>query len=121
MFENGIFYDFLKILTDKLERNFPEDVFGVVFGNGGKGIQIAFEIKNINTFAKKAGTLKKMLDGFKKVVVTSVGHSTTTSLLENGLTVDYEPENPRMGNLVRETARRFQYLIHKNSTDRRSS
>lgn len=74
------------------------------------------QIKNINTFAKKAGTLKKMLDGFKKVVVTSVGHSTTTSLLENGLTVDYEPENPRMGNLVRETARRFQYLIHKKKT-----
>ena len=74
------------------------------------------QIKNINKFAKKIGLFEKMQEGFKKTVVASVGNSTSASLTENGLTVDYEPENPRMGNLVRETARRYQYLLLKKKT-----
>ena len=55
-------------------------------------------------------------EGIKKALVCSIGPTTTETLRENGISVDYEPDSPKMGNLVREVARRSAALLAKKRT-----
>ncbi|HEX3033554.1 MAG TPA: uroporphyrinogen decarboxylase [Thermodesulfobacteriota bacterium] len=54
-----------------------------------------------------------MLEGFKRVAIGSIGPTTTETLQEVRLSIDYEPDSPKMGNLVREMARRGEALLRK--------
>ena len=56
------------------------------------------------------------MEGIKKALVCSIGPTTTETLKENGISVDYEPDSPKMGNLVREVARRSAALLAKKRT-----
>ena len=53
------------------------------------------------------------MEGIKKALICSIGPTTTETLRENGVSVDYEPDSPKMGNLVREVARRSAALLAK--------
>jgi uroporphyrinogen decarboxylase len=52
-------------------------------------------------------------EGLKQIAIGSIGPTTTETLHEMGLGVDYEPDSPKMGNLVREMARRGAALLRK--------
>ncbi|NIT14827.1 MAG: uroporphyrinogen decarboxylase, partial [Candidatus Dadabacteria bacterium] len=74
------------------------------------------QVANIFRFAKKLKKGEELKKSFKRVVIGSVGPNTSLALSDHGIKADYEPENPRMGNLVREMARRSQYLLTKKRT-----
>lgn len=74
------------------------------------------QVTNIFRFAKKLNKNDQLLKSFKNVVIGSVGSNTTLALSSHGLIADYEPEISRMGNLVREIARRSEYLLSKKRT-----
>jgi len=54
---------------------------------------------------------EKLCAGFRKVVVASIGPSTTETLAGLGVTADMEPSHPKMGILVKEAAERSAELL----------
>jgi uroporphyrinogen-III synthase len=64
------------------------------------GVQVAhlFEI------AKASGQEEKLREALSRVVVASIGPSTSETLRSFGISVDLEPSHPKMGVLVKEAA-----------------
>ena len=54
----------------------------------------------------------------QKIIVASIGPTTTATLREYGLPIDMEPEHPKMGHLVATLAARRQELSSKKSAGR---
>jgi len=73
----------------------------------------AHQVRNLIQVATDEGLKQELYEGFKQVAIGSIGPTTTEALTEVGLAVDYEPNSPKMGNLVREMARRGTALKHK--------
>lgn len=57
-----------------------------------------------------------VLDGLRRMVVASVGPSTTAELQHRGIAVDLEASHPKMGFLVREAAERSSALLRGKRT-----
>ena len=55
----------------------------------------------------------RLRQGFERVVVGSIGPITSEELREHGLSVDFEPEHPKMGFLVNEAAQRGAAAVEK--------
>lgn len=75
--------------------------------------------RQVSNLFEIAGTHERgteFMEGMKKALVCSIGPTTTETLRENGISVDYEPDSPKMGNLVREVARRSAVLLAKKRT-----
>jgi uroporphyrinogen-III synthase len=62
----------------------------------------------------KSGNLRA---GFRKLMVASIGPSTTETLASLGVTADMEPSHPKMGILVKEAAERSAELLAEKSKD----
>ncbi len=73
----------------------------------------AQQIHHLIQVATDDGLKQKLYEGFKRVAIGSIGPTTTEALREVSLGVDYEPNSPKMGNLVREMARRGAALARK--------
>ncbi len=71
------------------------------------------QVVNLMEIAEREGMLESLYRGFDRVLVSSIGPSTTQTLKKHGLSVDYEVDTPKMGNLVRETARVARRLLRK--------
>ncbi len=85
-------------------------------GNSGEDIALftsSQQIYHLFEIASKNGSKKKLLDGFKSTVIGSIGPTTTETLQRFGLSADYEPDSPKMGNLIREIARVGPSLVNK--------
>ena len=74
------------------------------------------QVSNLFEVAGKEECGADFMEGIKKALVCSIGPTTTETLRENGISVDYEPDSPKMGNLVREVARRSDALLAKKRT-----
>lgn len=74
------------------------------------------QIYHLFEVASKNRSKKKLVDGLKRTVIGSIGPTTTETLHRFGLSVDYEPDSPKMGNLIRETARIGPALVKKKRT-----
>lgn len=74
------------------------------------------QIVNMFDLADEFGLRDRLFEGLGKTVIGSIGPTTTETLSRYGLTADYEPDSPKMGNLVRETARVSAKLVHKKKT-----
>jgi uroporphyrinogen decarboxylase len=74
------------------------------------------QVSNLFEVAGKEECGAGFMEGIKKALVCSIGPTTTETLRENGISVDYEPDSPKMGNLVREVARRSAALLAKKRT-----
>jgi uroporphyrinogen-III synthase len=61
--------------------------------------------------AEMMGQAGAVRDSFRRVVVASIGPTTTEALGQQGLTVDLEASHPKMGFLVREAAERSGELL----------
>jgi uroporphyrinogen decarboxylase len=71
------------------------------------------QIYHLFQIAKAEGLEDKLREGFKQVVIGSIGPTTTETLGRFGLSADYEPDSPKMGNLIREMARSGRGLLRK--------
>jgi uroporphyrinogen-III synthase len=54
--------------------------------------------------ARDMGQLEPLLDSLKRLVVVSIGPSTTEELTRQGIAPDFRPSHPKMGIMVREAA-----------------
>jgi uroporphyrinogen decarboxylase len=92
-----------------------------IIGNGQGGVDVALftsatQVRHLFKVAKIDGVEDKLTEAFKHILIGSVGPSASRAIAEQGLTVDYEPDAPKMRDLVRETARRSQDLLAKKRT-----
>jgi uroporphyrinogen decarboxylase len=71
------------------------------------------QVHHLIKVASEEGLEEQLREGFKDLVIGSIGPTTTQTLHEAGLSADYEPNSPKMGNLVREMARRGGALLRK--------
>lgn len=71
------------------------------------------QVSNLFEVAGKHECDAEFMEGMKKALICSIGPTTTETLREKGISVDYEPNSPKMGNLVREVARRSAALLEK--------
>ena len=55
-------------------------------------------------------------DGLRRMIVASIGPTTTAELQRQGVTVDVEASHPKMGFLVREAAEQSQALLRQKRT-----
>jgi uroporphyrinogen-III synthase len=69
------------------------------------------QIEHLLQVALKAGIEDYVRSGFSKMIVASIGPTTSEALEENGIHPDLEPSHPKMGFLVQETAQRAEELL----------
>lgn len=98
--------DDMKPLKDAIESisNFDEDL--VLFTSSQ-------QVVNLIEVAKKQRKKKALLNGFKRLLIGSIGPTTSETLKKFDISVDYEPDSPKMGNLIREIARASHSLLEK--------
>ncbi|MGH7428762.1 MAG: uroporphyrinogen-III synthase, partial [Candidatus Methylomirabilaceae bacterium] len=65
----------------------------------------AVQVPHLLKVAAESGSEESLRRAMREIVVASVGPTCSDSLREHGLTVDLEPEHPKMGHLVVTTAR----------------
>jgi uroporphyrinogen-III synthase len=61
--------------------------------------------------AEELGLKSQFLSALKNAVVASIGPTTSETLRNHGVNVDFEPSHPKMGFLVKETAERSAELV----------
>jgi uroporphyrinogen decarboxylase len=71
------------------------------------------QARHLFRVAKTDGVERKLREAFKQVCIGSVGPVATRAIVEQGLSVDYEPDRTNMVHLVREMARRGSDLLSK--------
>lgn len=77
----------------------------------------AHQIVNLLRTAERLGLLTHLHQGLRRMVVASIGPTTSEMLYESDLPVDLEPEHPKMGHLVVAAATRsLEILQRKRST-----
>ena len=74
------------------------------------------QIYHLFKVASEEGLEERLKEGFKDVAIGSIGPTTTEALARFGLAADYEPDSPKMGNLIREMARCGNELLRKKRT-----
>jgi len=65
--------------------------------------------------AEQLGLESEFLSGLKSAVVASIGPTTSETLHNHDVNVDFEPSHPKMGFLVREAAEKSEELIRRRS------
>ncbi|MGI9534528.1 MAG: uroporphyrinogen decarboxylase [Thermodesulfobacteriota bacterium] len=74
------------------------------------------QIVNLFSVATKQGLKDNLYDAFSKILVGSIGPTTTETLENYNITADYEPDSPKMGNFIKEIARVSNKLLVKKRT-----
>ncbi|MBI4463464.1 MAG: uroporphyrinogen-III synthase [Acidobacteria bacterium] len=73
----------------------------------------AHQIHNLMRVAAEEGLEGPVRGGLQRAVVASVGPISTDALLEHGIASDFEPNHPKMGQLVFETAQKAKTLLEQ--------
>jgi uroporphyrinogen-III synthase len=63
--------------------------------------------------AAEAGIEAQVRDQLSRMMIASIGPTTTEALEDHGIRVDFEPSHPKMGLLVQEAAARFEALARE--------
>ncbi|MCC7334662.1 MAG: uroporphyrinogen decarboxylase [Pirellulaceae bacterium] len=71
----------------------------------------AHQAANLLRLSGELGLEQELRAALRHVIVASIGPTTSEMLRQNDLPVDLEPEHPKMGHLVLETAQRAQSLL----------
>lgn len=71
----------------------------------------AHQVVNMLRMAADMGLEDELREGLKKMIVASIGPTTSEMLVQNELPVDLEPQHPKMGHLIQETAERARSLL----------
>jgi len=95
-------------------RQAVKDIMGAETGHGDFALfTSATQVRHLFRVAKMDGVESRLREAFKQVCIGVVGPVAGRAVTEQGLTVDYEPDTPKMAHLVREMARRGSDLLHK--------
>lgn len=70
------------------------------------------QVVHLLRIAAEEGVENQVRAALGRMVVASVGPSTSETLREHNLPVDFEPSHPKMGFLVNETAQRAREILH---------
>jgi uroporphyrinogen-III synthase len=65
--------------------------------------------------ASDMGVQKELLGALKRAIIASIGPTTSQTLREHGVSVDFEPSHPRMGILVAELAGKSAELLKQKA------
>ncbi|MFN3192485.1 MAG: uroporphyrinogen decarboxylase [Aureliella sp.] len=71
----------------------------------------AHQVANLLRQSETMGVEDRLRDALKQLIVASIGPTTSEMLRQNELPVDLEPEHPKMGHLVIESAARSHSMI----------
>ncbi|MCC6507928.1 MAG: uroporphyrinogen-III synthase, partial [Pirellulaceae bacterium] len=71
----------------------------------------AHQVANMLRMAADMGLEDELRQSLKNMIVASIGPTTSEMLVQNDLPVDLEPQHPKMGHLVQETAERAGSLL----------
>jgi uroporphyrinogen-III synthase len=71
------------------------------------------QVVHLMQVAETVGQGTAVVDAFRRVVVASIGPTTTEALREAGIAADLEASHPKMGFLVREAAERGPELLRR--------
>jgi len=69
------------------------------------------QVSHLLRIAAEQGVEDQVREALQRAVVASVGPSTSETLSENGLAVDFEPSHPKMGFLVNEVSQRAREIL----------
>jgi uroporphyrinogen decarboxylase len=72
----------------------------------------AHQVVNLLSFSAKIGLEDQLRVALRKMIVASIGPTTSEMLQHLDLPVDLEPTHPKMGHLVQETAQRVHLLLN---------
>jgi uroporphyrinogen-III synthase len=75
----------------------------------------SIQIEHLLRVAAEEGIEAAVLSALRKVVVASIGPTTSEALEEAGVHADLEPSHPKMGFLVQETAQRAEEILRTKS------
>ena len=70
------------------------------------------QVSHLLRIAAEEGIEDQVRAALHRMVVASVGPSTSETLREHNLPVDFEPSHPKMGFLVNETSQRAREILH---------
>lgn len=93
-------------------RLLEENVRGIV--DGQREVLLftsAHQVANLLRKSDEMGLEDELRQALRKMIVASIGPTTTEMLRQNDLPVDLEPEHPKMGHLVQEAAQRSGNLL----------
>jgi uroporphyrinogen-III synthase len=76
----------------------------------------AVQVTHLVQIADQAGAKDDLLKAMRKIVVLSIGPSTTEALANIGIQPDLEPSHPKMGILIHEGAQRAANLLQAKRT-----
>lgn len=68
--------------------------------------------------AQDMGAQKEFVTALQRTVVVSIGPTTSQTLREHGINVDFEPSHPKMGFLVQEAAQKSAELVKSKLANR---
>jgi uroporphyrinogen-III synthase len=71
----------------------------------------SIQIAHLLEIAETEQILSETKAGLERVVIASIGPTTSEALIEHGLRPDLEPSHPKMGNLVLETGKQAAALL----------
>jgi uroporphyrinogen-III synthase len=72
----------------------------------------SIQVAHLLRIAAEEGVEEQVRSQLHRMVVASVGPTTSETLREHALPVDFEPSHPKMGFLVSETAQRAHEILH---------
>lgn len=75
----------------------------------------ANQVHNLMQVATEAGLAEAVSNGLRRAVIASIGPISTEALQSYGITPDFEPSHPKMGQLVFEAAEKAKELRRKKS------
>ena len=81
----------------------------------------SIQVAHLLRVAEEMNLESRLRRGFERVAVGSIGPMTSEELREHGLSVDFEPEHPKMGFLVNEAAQRGAAIVEKKRGGARSA
>jgi uroporphyrinogen-III synthase len=76
------------------------------------------QVDHLIRIAEEDALMGKVRECLDRTVIASIGPTTTEALAEHGITADFSPAHPKMGQLVVETAREFHQLRDKKQRSR---
>jgi uroporphyrinogen-III synthase len=74
------------------------------------------QMVHLMTVAVEVGMADAVLEGLRRMVVASIGPTTSEELRQHGVPIDLEPSHPKMGFLVREAAEQAAELVLRKRT-----
>lgn len=93
-------------------RRLSENEFDVVM------FTTSVQIGHLLRVAREMNLYSAVLKALDRLVIASVGPTTTETLIEHGLRADVEPSHPKMGFLVQETAEKSSEILSGKRADR---